>query len=320
MPCFRNELLTKLSTTKGRQFHQAGVEIIGSSAQAADLEIVLLALEGLTSAGVSPSSVLVRIGSVELFNALCEDTHLNDVDTLTAKDLLDTIAEARAGKETERLAPSLTALFALVGTATAEQHLLTKWEAISGTHVPLLDNDFARLFDNQAEIASLNWLATEIRASGFHCAIDPAVVRSHEYYTGIVYEIDICPLDRPPLVEVAGGGRYNRLIGKFLGAEEAGDVSIPAVGFAFGIERIMQIMGELDSPERKVGLSLTYSLDTTNCDLVIAGEDHRATHELARQRRTDGSRVDVYAGEQTEDVDALEAYAAQRGGTLMRIG
>ncbi|MGH9567490.1 MAG: ATP phosphoribosyltransferase regulatory subunit, partial [Candidatus Angelobacter sp.] len=63
MPCFRNELISKLSATKGRQFHQAGIEILGTDNVRADLEVLLIAHEGFVKIGVPKDSILVRIGS-----------------------------------------------------------------------------------------------------------------------------------------------------------------------------------------------------------------------------------------------------------------
>ena len=69
------------------------------------------------------------------------------------------------------------------------------------------------------------------------------LVRSHEYYTGIVYEVDL-KIDDTIFVEVAGGGRYNKLISKFLAGKE---YQIPAVGFAYGLERLVEFLNSCKS-------------------------------------------------------------------------
>jgi histidyl-tRNA synthetase len=64
----------------------------------------------------------------------------------------------------------------------------------------------------------------------------PTLVRGLNYYTGIIYEIEI---EGYSAGSVCGGGRYDNLIGTFAGRQ------IPAVGFAFGFDRLMEAMEEL---------------------------------------------------------------------------
>ena len=58
---------------------------------------------------------------------------------------------------------------------------------------------------------------------------DPALARGLDYYTGLIFEVEIEGYD---VGSVAGGGRYDNLIGMFAGRD------IPAVGFAFGFDRL----------------------------------------------------------------------------------
>lgn len=71
-------------------------------------------------------------------------------------------------------------------------------------------------------------------SDGYQVVYDPTLVRGQGYYTGTVFEI------RSPEFRGAlgGGGRYDNLIGKFLGEQ------IPAVGFSIGFERIAGILLE----------------------------------------------------------------------------
>lgn len=62
----------------------------------------------------------------------------------------------------------------------------------------------------------------------------PSLVRGQGYYTGMVFEIT-CPQFSGA---VAGGGRYDNMVGKFLGTQ------VPAVGFSIGFERVCGILLE----------------------------------------------------------------------------
>lgn len=63
---------------------------------------------------------------------------------------------------------------------------------------------------------------------------DATLARGLDYYTGIVLELK--PTGKPEEQSIGGGGRYDKLIGMFAGKE------IPAVGFSFGIDRLVEIV------------------------------------------------------------------------------
>ncbi len=63
---------------------------------------------------------------------------------------------------------------------------------------------------------------------------DPTLARGQDYYTGIIFEMK--PNGKPEDMSIGGGGRYDNLIGMFAGR------SIPAVGFSFGIDRIIDLI------------------------------------------------------------------------------
>ena len=73
-------------------------------------------------------------------------------------------------------------------------------------------------------------------ARGADCEIvfDPTLVRGMSYYTGTIFEIEMKELN----CSVAGGGRYDKMIGRFTGQDT------PACGFSIGFERIITIMME----------------------------------------------------------------------------
>jgi histidyl-tRNA synthetase len=64
----------------------------------------------------------------------------------------------------------------------------------------------------------------------------PTLARGLDYYTGLIFEVEIDGYDSG---SIAGGGRYDNLIGTFAGKD------IPAVGFSFGFDRLIEAMEEL---------------------------------------------------------------------------
>lgn len=103
--------------------------------------------------------------------------------------------------------------------------------------------------------------------------INPRIVRGLDYYTNTVFEFisDNCGTQGT----ICGGGRYNGLV------EEVGGKSMPGLGFAMGLERIIMVM-DAQNAEYK---------PPKQCDLFIAGTDEASTRyaaTLVRQLREYG--------------------------------
>ncbi|HET9138913.1 ATP phosphoribosyltransferase regulatory subunit, partial [Actinophytocola sp.] len=97
---------------------------------------------------------------------------------------------------------------------------------------------------------------------------DPTLVRGMGYYTGQIFEI-VHPASAG---SVAGGGRYDRLIGRFLGAD------VPACGFSIGFERIVDLLG---APDAEPAVAVLYEADVAPA-VALA---------VARRLRADGRVV-----------------------------
>src|SRR5207248_810145 len=126
------------------------------------------------------------------------------------------------------------------------------------------------IFEKGGESAKLNNIMESLRLRGLadFAKIDVRIVRGLAYYTGIVFEV----FDRAGKFRaVAGGGRYDNLIGQLSDST----VSLPALGFAMGdvvlgeliqeIPRASQIMEKAVAKERKIDIYI-----------VIAKEERRA--------------------------------------------
>ena len=100
----------------------------------------------------------------------------------------------------------------------------------------------------------------------------PSLVRGQGYYTGVVFEITCAAFSGA----VAGGGRYDGMIGKFLGQQ------VPAVGFSIGFERIFGILQEKGmgvSLEGRKKLAIVY--EGSFADAYEAAEGLRAEYDCA---------------------------------------
>jgi histidyl-tRNA synthetase len=109
--------------------------------------------------------------------------------------------------------------------------------------------------------------------------IDPTLARGLSYYTGAILEISVKDLPG----SLGGGGRYDNLVGMFLGED------VPACGFSLGLERIIVIMTEREMfPAHLVSSPADVMVSTWN-EASVAD-----SISLAQELRRAGLRVDLY--------------------------
>jgi histidyl-tRNA synthetase len=135
-----------------------------------------------------------------------------------------------------------------------------------------------------------------------HIKIDPSLARGLSYYTGAIMEIAVDGIG-----SLGGGGRYDNLVGMFLGRD------LPACGFSLGLERIIVVMTEREMFPAAVVKSAV--------DIVVTFLDDPSRAEaltLAAELRTARFRVDVFP-EASRKFDKPLKYASARGARVMAI-
>lgn len=209
-----------------RQFTQCDIDIIGMEAPIAEVELILATSEALLALGFS--NFQVRINDRRVLQSLAERCGfqpeafnsvfitLDKIDKIGLEGVrTELIGDRQNGEAVERL---LTLLSKLSTDQTFEQK--------------------RRLLPDPADGSVYDALQTVIdtiqaQAGGrFGIVFDPLLVRGMSYYTGQIFEI-VSP-EFPS--SLAGGGRYDKMIGKFLGRE------VPACGFSIGFERVISIL------------------------------------------------------------------------------
>jgi histidyl-tRNA synthetase len=112
-------------------------------------------------------------------------------------------------------------------------------------------------------------------------SFDPTLARGLNYYTGLIFEIEI---EGYSAGSVCGGGRYDNLIGMFAGRQ------IPAVGFAFGFDRLMEAMEELKL--------FPTNLATTKVLVTVFNEELKnKSLEVAQMLREKNINAEIYLDE-----------------------
>jgi histidyl-tRNA synthetase len=134
--------------------------------------------------------------------------------------------------------------------------------------------------------------------------VDPSLARGLGYYTGTIMEINVKDLPG----SIAGGGRYDNLIGVFSGNE------VPACGFSLGLERILVVMQERGMFPPHV--------ETQSIDVVVAALDEAALgaalETAAALRKSGALRVDVFP-DAVKKMDKIFRHVDQRRARFIAI-
>jgi len=195
-----------------RQHHQFGIEAVGCDKPEQDVEVIELLCEIYKKIGLSNLQVQINsIGDIESrtkFNAALKEFLLQHLDDLS-KD-----SQVRFHKNPLRILDS---------KSPEDKRILEKAPSI----LDYLDAESKQHFE---KVLSL------LDVLGIAYVINPLLVRGLDYYNRTVFEVVSSDLGAQNTI--GAGGRYDDLA-KFLGAK-----SLPSVGFATGIERILQTMIE----------------------------------------------------------------------------
>ena len=205
-----------------REFFQCDIDIIGDKSINAEMELIAATTSALDNIGFSDFTVRINDRRILTDMILSAGFNQEDVGSVCIIfDKLDKIGLEGVKSELEEKEYNKEVVEKFVNIIQdAEGDALMAAE---------------KYCSNQEVVADLKKViefANQISNGKFTAIYDKSLVRGMGYYTGMVFEI-VSPKFGS---SVAGGGRYDEMIGKFLGE------SVPAVGFSIGFERICAIM------------------------------------------------------------------------------
>lgn len=297
LSCFRNELMDSLSDTKKRQFSQFGIEILGSSEIFFDVENIYMPIKILQNLGVYKRDIRIRANDINIFNQLILECGVSEEDTIIFKESLDSIAECKAGKGTERLETEIDSVLSRLDKYDLQETQLKKWISIINHSSGTITNDFYDLFgyDYHYGFDNLNRLQKSFKDFDMNIVIDLCVIRSHEYYTGISFEVDVLSQEKK-YIEIAGGGRYDKLVKNFV---KSTDIEVvPSTGFAFGLERVVDMIDELDLFPQESEITSKYYFSNDIKDIHVPKNDINqylnAVENLFNNKSNEKTRVIAY--------------------------
>lgn len=196
-----------------RQFHQIGLELLGSRAARADVEVIAIASDILKALGLKNLSLqLNSVGSKEDRQTYRQAL----VDYLTPyKDDLDADSQDRLTRNPLRILDSKD----------------QKTQEIA-KNAPSILNFLGD--DSRSHFNKVCTLLTDLSIS---YELNPRLVRGLDYYTHTAFEIQSSDLGAQ--ATVCGGGRYDGLM------SQLGGVETPAIGWAMGMERLILLLQQL---------------------------------------------------------------------------
>lgn len=243
-----------------RQFYQCDIDIIGEASVLAEAELIEATSEALASVGLTGTTI--RLSDRRFLAALAADAGVPESSWDTffiTLDKLDKIGWDGVSAELAELGFSAGQVSAMVekiqGLMDVPAGKLAGVLADSAPGLPA-----GVIEDLSATAAALERLAAE-RALSWQ--FDPTLVRGMGYYTGQVFEI----IHPEMSGSVAGGGRYDKLIGRSLGHD------VPACGFSIGFERIVDLLSRELSRD---AVAVLVEADVPVADALAVAREMRA--------------------------------------------
>ena len=278
-----------------REFYQADIDIIGDGKLDISNEAEIPSIIYRTFTALGLRLFMICVNNRKVLNGFYAMLGLSEKSTeiMRTVDKLDKIGAEKVHSilEEELHVSKEQALEILrfVDIHGSSQEILTALEQYRGRH---------ELFDQGLD--ELKTVVQYLAAFGVpedHFAVDLAIARGLDYYTGTVYETTM--LDHPEIGSICSGGRYDNL------AEYYTDKQLPGVGISIGLTRLFFVLEDQGY--------LNDALNTAPADVLVLPmtEDMGPSITLATQLRAAGIRTQIH-GEQKKFKQKM-AYADKIG-------
>ncbi|MGO9481709.1 MAG: histidine--tRNA ligase [Candidatus Kryptoniota bacterium] len=269
-----------------REFTQFDADVVGSSSQLAEAEVISAVVKALREIGVG--EFIVNVNSRKVLNAVIE---YSGIPAGRAKDVFRVLDKLNK-----------------IGMENIELELTNGRRDASGDFIPGLGltklnvtkiRDYLILPQGErkkvlaeisglvgeescADLKSLDGFLDTINLGSDVVTFDPTIARGLDYYTGPVFEVNL--KDKPQFGSVAGGGRYDNLVKRFT------DTDLPAVGFSIGVDRLLAAM--LVPPVGDASGSNFVDVVVT----IMEQEKLQEYLKIANELRVAGLKTDLYLG------------------------
>ena len=233
-----------------RQFTQCDIDILGEASNLAEIELILATTKALSEIAKG-KHFTVRINDRRILMAMAlyagyDEDNIGNVFIIL--DKMDKIGMDGVKKE----------LTELDGEEKCSKYLSLFDGLKDNTEAVLSLKDKLKGFIEDGVLDSLCEImdtVLEVNTNDFSLVFDPTLVRGMGYYTGTIFEVSMEGFSG----SVAGGGRYDKMIGRFTGNDT------PACGFSIGFERIITILSDagfkIPDESRKIAFLYEKNID-----------------------------------------------------------
>jgi histidyl-tRNA synthetase len=211
-----------------REFTQCDADVVGSTSLRNEVDLAGICHSVFSKLGLKDYTL--KINSRKILSALAEICGGNQflTDITIAIDKLDKIGIDKVKIELIQR-----------GLNDSQVSIIEKYLDISGSNQEKLHKIFSLLENNENATAGVNELSYILsECLTYNIDIDFTLARGLNYYTGTIFEVK-AP-DTVQMGSIGGGGRYDNLTELF------GVPNIPGVGISFGVDRIYDVMEELN--------------------------------------------------------------------------
>ena len=206
-----------------REFVQCDIDILGDKSPNAEVELIDVTSRAMLKIGFNDFSINVNDRRLLREMLVSMGFSPDSIESVSVTfDKLDKIGVD--GVQAELLEKNFN-----------EKSVKNLSDFLSGGKMSL--DSVSEFVSDKSIVENLRYVMDNVRESSggkYDIVFTPSLVRGQGYYTGMVFEISSPHFSGA----VGGGGRYDKMIGKFIGEE------VPAVGFSIGFERICSILLE----------------------------------------------------------------------------
>ena len=250
-----------------RQFVQCDIDILGEPSNLAEIELILATTTTLGKLGFS--GFKVRINERRILKAMAVYAGFSEEELDTVFIILDKMDKiGKDGVKEDLVANGFE--------QTKVDKYMALFDGIENTEdgIAYLGETLGDCLEEDV-VQNLTEIKESVSATvdtDFEIIFDPTLVRGMSYYTGTIFEIEMPQFGS----SVAGGGRYDKMVGRFTGQDT------PACGFSIGFERIITILMDenfqIPDQAKKIAYLVEKGISTQDlCKVIAKAQEERAT-------------------------------------------
>jgi len=283
-----------------REFYQAGVELFGVDNPVGDAEVIAIAIKSIKNTGLDKFKI--DIGDVGYFTGIMKEAKLSEELQVEIRHALS-----------ERNFVKLKELISNTELSSKQQEAIVAAMDLRGGAEEIAKAK--ELVNNEESLEALVNLEEvyqnlELMGVADYVCIDLSIVRSFDYYTGVVFEGYTKDLG----YTICGGGRYDNLVKKL-------GYPTTATGFAVGIDRMIlslekqgydfdlgedKVLLRIDSQQKERGFDLAKKLRKAGnkVELDLAAQELEETITYAQQKNID--KILVLEADEVREIEIKE--------------